>query len=128
MSLALFNESAPYIVQTIFTNATGTAKTNITTASFPRKRVDQILCANTDTIAHVVNLSIEGAASTIIESISVPAGVGSAGVAPMNILANLNLLPVAGVYLDGTTNLAATLEVILTATKTLSFMIMGGYL
>jgi hypothetical protein len=121
-----------------FTNATGTTATQILGAQTNGIQIRSILCANSDTSAHDVELSVKNAGSTYqIAQISIPAGAGfSNSVPPVDLLqaliAGSMAIPLnrdsAGnpfIRLDSATSLYLGLAVALGTGKALDVLVWG---
>jgi hypothetical protein len=86
----IFAEIKPLTAFLSFVNADGLTVKNLTQATSRSQRWDTILVANTDTIAHVVRVyAHKSTTMTLIGSVNVPAGAGTAGVAAVELIAAL---------------------------------------
>lgn len=96
---AQFNEVYPIAGTYTFLNSyvPATWGTVVTVSTTPG-RVDQLLALNSDTVAHVITIrTTNGSTTQFWGSVSVPAGAGFGGVAPVDVLAAI--LPSTQLYL-----------------------------
>jgi predicted dinucleotide-utilizing enzyme len=127
MPVAYFSERFPYYAATTFTNAIGVARTNLLAAQTTPCRIDAIICANSEAVAHDVKLEVViGGVNRVLGNFTIPASAGAAGVLAYDLIANLPAgltainLPV-GAYL------ALTFAVAMTAGQTTDVHLFGGF-
>lgn len=128
MANSFINELLPVAIHARLQNADGTAfKTAVNADPTSGRLFNTALCANADTIAHVVNVAHKtGATNSIIASVSVPAGSGYGGVAPVNLFAALNATQAGAISLDGQQTLEWQVEVAMVGTFNLDVMFLGA--
>lgn len=91
------------------------------------RRIDAVLATNNDGIAHVIELRVNnGASTTRIGSVSVPAGQGFAGTPSLDILAAILPATVVGIALDRFWTLDANCLVAVTGSNGVFLTSLGG--
>ena len=127
MGLQAFDETLAVLAQENLVNANGTAYSALVPSGTGQKRLDAIVTTNTDAIAHVVNLQVTvGATSTFLGSVSVPAGAGVGGVAPVDLIAGLGLASLTALVLPAASILSVAVAVAVTAPQTVAMTAFGG--
>ncbi len=127
MGLQNFDESSPVAEANSFIAADGTTGKPITTTTGLRVRVDVIIAANTDTIAHVITLSyFDGTARVILGSVSIPAGQGTAGTPGLDILAPCLPASITGIVIVPNGYIQAGLAVAVTGANVVQLLTLGG--
>jgi hypothetical protein len=125
--LAQFNEIAPYGTNVVLSNASGTSEVTLVSSNVARLRIDAIVCTNTDTVAHVLDIKLQYVASHVIGSVTIPAGAGYGAVPSIEVVQALNLPNVPGFILPATCFINVQLEVTLTSGKVVELCAIGGY-
>lgn len=127
MPLQQFDERVATLNIYVITAADATDFNTVVESPGSGQRVDSILLANDDTIAHVVTFQLSGVIpDCIIGSVNVPAGQGFAGTPPLEAIAALALGAVAALILPIGCNINARADVAVTAAKHLYVCAMGG--
>lgn len=127
MGLGIFDERTVYLAQVLMVPADGIATKIIVPANQSDRRVDAMMVANRDGIAHVVNLSmVSGAVTVQLGSVSVPAGQGYAGTPSLDVLAAVLPATQVGINLIPGATLNVVLSVAIVATFDLSLCAIGG--
>jgi len=112
-----FSETKPLQNFLQIVNANGTTVLQLTTQTDRSQRWDTILLTNTDTIAHVVRLFTHIATTQVLlGSVSVPAGAGTLGAAPVELLAAVFPATTQGCVLVQGNYLMISVEVAVVAT------------
>jgi hypothetical protein len=125
----IFSELKPLQNFLQIINANGTTVIQLTTTTDRSQRWDTILLTNTDTIAHVVRLFTHIATTQVLlGSISVPAGAGTLGAPPVELLAALFASTGQGCVLNQGNYLMISVEVAVVATFSLFVAAFGGEL
>jgi len=120
-------ETQPQWLGVTFTSADTTVAKNIFTAPGGPWRVNAINITSDDTAT--INLDIfvrSGATNYLLGSVTVPAGSGKAGVAPVEFFAAIMPTSEAGIDLTGAQGLQAACEATMTAAKTCTVQVYGG--
>jgi hypothetical protein len=108
-------------------NAQGTAPATLAQNVTAPMLINHIFCANTDTIAHVVNIGAGPSATPYaVCSISIAAGVGTGGVQPVDLCAVDPLLTAGGIYLAPGGLVQASVEVPVVAPHVVQLGAVGG--
>jgi hypothetical protein len=125
----IFSEIKPLQNFLQVVNANGTTVIQLTTVTDRSQRWDTILLTNTDTIAHVVRLYVHIATTQVLlGSVSVPAGAGTLGAAPVELLSALFPSAGQGCVLAQGNYLMLNVEVAVVATFSLYVAAFGGEL
>jgi hypothetical protein len=112
MSLQVFDGAAPLLQTKHFLAADTTARVDMGYAPLPHCLVTNILLANEDTIAHVVDVWQKSSANYfLLGSVSVPAGAGFAGVPTVDLIATMGLSATGGLLQIYNNQFALSLEV-----------------
>jgi hypothetical protein len=97
-------------------------------ANQPR-RIDNLIISSTDTIDHIVDLSIvQVAVTTLLGSFNVPAGSGYAGVPAVDAIADLVPTLAGGLVLPGLATLTVDTPIQVSISDQLTFAALGGWL
>jgi hypothetical protein len=129
MGLQSFDERIPVVGVLHILAAGGTAYANVVAQNLGTYRIDDILLSNSDTIAHVVVIAVRsGATDYPLASISVPAGAGSGGVAPVAVAATQLPIGQSGWLFANTQDLRAKVEVVMTGATFVDVVAYGGLL
>jgi hypothetical protein len=129
MGLSTFDEKAAVIWNALVLPAAGTGAVTLIPAQVGDVRVDTILVSNRDGIAHVIIVQVAvGAVYTIIGTVSVPAGAGTAGTPSVDILAAVLPATQVGLVLPGGDILRISMAVAIVATFDVSVTAFGGEL
>lgn len=127
MPLQIFDERAPANAACYIQAAQGLNPVTLRTAGSVGGRIDDVLMSNSDTIAHVIIFGMTiGANPYVIASISVPAGAGSGGTAPVRLFDTQMPVQQAGWVLNPLGVVTAAVEVAVAATKTVTIVALGG--
>lgn len=127
MSLQSFDERTVLNGNRRVLPADGTTSVSVVAVNSSDRRIDTILVANRDTIAHVVTLTkVNGAITTTLGSLSIPAGTGYAGTPSIDLLAGCVPATQIGINLNPADTLAVTLAVAVQATFDLDVTTLGG--
>ena len=96
MGLSTFDEQIPLNATKTLVNGMGTTYQTLVNPPSNNLRIDAILAANSDAIDHVLNIALfAGGDDFQIVSVNVPAGAGSGGVNPVDVLGS-GPLPIQG--------------------------------
>lgn len=129
MGLQSFDERIPVVAALHILAAAGTAYVNVAVQNLGTYRIDDILLSNSDAIAHVVTIAVRsGATDYPIASISVPAGSGGGGVAPVAVGATQLPTGQGGWLFANTQDLRAKVEVVMTGATFVDVVAYGGLL
>jgi len=127
VAIGLFDERTVLSQSVLMLPADGTATKVVAAVNSSDRRIDNLLCANRDGIAHVVNVSIVAGGVTVqIGSVSIPAGQGYAGTPSLDILAAILPATQVGLNLVPGATLNVQLPVAIVATFDMSFYAQGG--
>jgi hypothetical protein len=127
MGTQVFDERTVLNQSRLVVPADGTGVLALVTATTTDRRIDTLLCANRDGIAHVVSLVFtNGAVVTQLGSVSVPAGTGYAGTPAIDLLVACFPVSQAGLAIQPTQLLGIQLAVAVVATFDLSVTALGG--
>jgi hypothetical protein len=127
MSLATFDERNALSQSRLVLPADGTALVPLVTVNSQERRIDTILVANRDGIAHVINVvTTVGAVVTNLGSVSVPAGQGYLGTPSLDILAAVLPATQVGLVLMPGQLVGVQLAVAVVATFDVSVTAQGG--
>lgn len=126
MSLQVFDELTPTLDELLIENGDGTALQALTSSAPARgARIDGILLLSDDTVSRDVEIALH-ATGTPLCQVSVPAGTGFAGVAPIDVVALLPGVFVGGLVLAAGQYLDARTTGTVTAAKKVIVVAMGG--
>lgn len=131
MGFLQYNEGQPFNAAAIFNNASGTAQVQIiATSTHGGRRIDQIIACSTDTVDRVVDVwfACANGVTTLLGSVTVPAGAGIAGVVAVDLIAHLPLTVYGGLPMQAGDALLLAMEVAVTAGKSIYFSTLGGSL
>jgi hypothetical protein len=124
-----FDESFGVVVATPFVAANTTTHLSVWNQKPYEARIDSMVASNTDGIVHVLSLYInQGGPDMLIGSVTVPAGAGTLGTPPFDILAALGASVATGLYNDPTTDYLMALSVSMVAASQLVVLALGGNL
>lgn len=127
MGLQTFDERVVLNLSRRIVPADGTASLSFITVNSGDRRYDTILCANRDTIPHVVTLTKTNAGVvTVLGSVSVPAGTGYAGSPTVDLLALILPTTQSGINLQAGETVNVQLAVAVAATFDLDVTAFGG--
>jgi len=127
MGLQTFDERTILAAVKLVAPADGTGAVALLPVHSSDRRVDTIIATNRDTIAHVVTLTLNNGATTIIlGSVSLAAGAGTAGTPAVDVLAACLPATVVGLLLVPADNLLVTMAVAIQATFDVGFKVIGG--
>jgi hypothetical protein len=127
LGLSAFQETQPVCQATLFTSADTTVGKSILATQNGPQRIDDIVLCSTDTAAIQFDLFLRiGSTSTLLGSVTVPAGSGTGGVAPVLFFEHLAFTNYQGVNLAGNMTLFGSCEATMTAAKTLTVTALGG--
>lgn len=129
MGTQVFSEVQPHLTGVKFVNADGTAAKTVGGDSALQTRVDTLLCQNTDTIPHVINVGVNiGGTIYQLGSVSVAAGAGTAGTPCVDLLAAIFPATQVGMQLMASQQLEVSMVVAVVATFTVTVVAVGGYI
>lgn len=127
MSVTTFDERSVLAHNRRLLPADGTGVVAFVPANSSDRRMDAMLIANRDTIAHVVTLlKVNGAVTICLGSATIPAGQGYAGTPSLDLLALVFPATMVGINLVAGDTLAVQLAVALQATFDLDVSAYGG--
>lgn len=127
MSLATFDERVALVAPAQFLAADGTTWKTVATGALSGQRIDDVLISNGGIAAHVVEFRITiGATSYQIGSVSVPAGAGYAGAAPVQLGATCQPTNQLGWLLGYQHTFQARVTVVMGAAEALDVVSFGG--
>jgi hypothetical protein len=127
MSISTLDERNVLNLQRLVLPADGTGSLALVPVNSNDRRIDSILVANRDTIPHVVTLAkTNTAVTTVLGSLSVPAGQGYAGTPSLDLLASILPASQVGLTLMSADTLNVQLAVAVAATFDLSVSAFGG--
>lgn len=127
MGLSTFEERVPFYQATAFTSADTTVAKQAAKLTTSPVRIDSILATNTDTIPHVIRLTlVVSSVNYLIGSVSVPAGAGTLGTPSVDALAGSLPVTQAGIVLDPLNSINAAMEVAVAATFAVTLVALGG--
>ena len=128
MGLQQFDEVEPISVNALMFHGSAVTPIDLFPADNLRRRVDAILCASDDTIAHVVNLYIGvGGFVPLFVSFNVPAGAGFGGVAPSDLLSLLPASLQGGFSIPANVHIQVACAVDVTGSAGVVVFGLGGY-
>lgn len=126
MGFQNFDGRTPISLQKHFLAADATNWWDMGYAPSSHQLINAVLLTNSDAIAHVVRVALKISSSYFVfGSVSVPAGAGLAGVAPVELIAFLPLLANAGVLVTWNNQCALALEVAMTGATYLDAVVFG---
>jgi hypothetical protein len=129
MSVAQFDERLPLVIPVQFLVGDGTSWKTLTTGALAGQRIDDILLSNAGVAAHVVEFRMTIAAVNYqLCSVSVPAGAGYAGVAPVQLSTLIQPTNQGGWLIGYLQTLAARVTVVMGAAEALDVVAFGGAL
>jgi len=127
MALGIFDERTVLVQQILMVPADGVATKVIVAANSSDRRIDALMVANRDGIAHVVNVTmVFGGITVQLGSVSIPAGQGYAGTPSLDLLVQVLPATQVGINLPPTATLNVVLSVAIVATFDVSFCAIGG--
>lgn len=128
MSLQPFDETEPIVVNAGLFHGSGTVATDLFPTEPVRRRVDNIVVNNGDTIDHVIRLLINFSGfNPPFTRINVPAGTSFTVPGPVDLMAALPTPLQAGFALPANVGLQVVLEVDATAAGAVVAFGFGGY-
>jgi len=117
----------PLNLGTTFAAADTTVAKNILTAPGGYWRLIAINLTSDDTAAQVIDIFLRaGSTNFLLGSVSIPAGTGKAGVAPVEFFKAVMPDTEQGLDLSPTTSVQAAMEATITATKTVTVQVLYG--
>jgi hypothetical protein len=129
MGIQSFDESLPLNEGASIESTDGTNWVSVHGGIQSLCRIDTILVTNSDSVDHVVNLRMNAnAAQTRLTSVNLPAGTGSAGVPPVDLIAAIPGVLAGGIPLYAFTTLEAQAEVAFGAGTGAQISVVGGSL
>lgn len=118
----------PAVNPVLFTSADTTVAKVIVAAPSQPWRLIALNITSTDTAAQVIDVFLRvGSTNTLIGSVTVPAGTGVAGVAPVEFFKAIMPDTEQGLDLAGNNGIQAGLEATMTAAKTITVTAVFGY-
>lgn len=127
MSLQIYDETTPIIGGHSYLIADGTTPINVLQAGYKGGRCDNALCGNYGAadVSMILFVTV-GGSNIALAAITVPAGSGAAGVAPVDLIAKLGTLAASGLVLPTLGILYAAPSVAVTADNSLVVVTLGG--
>lgn len=122
-----FIETAPFGSGSVANNALGTAAATLVAAAATPRQIDDIIVTSTEVVARVVDLIWQiGGTNRVIGSVSIPAGSGFGGVAPVNMLVALAAELPNGIRMQANDTLLYQMETVITSPLVLNLTVSGG--
>lgn len=129
MGIAQYDETAPFVATGSIDNGDGTSYVYISDAQLVNVRLDGVVCLNSDTVDHVVNLAMTSTGGSVeLGGVNVPAGSGLGGLAVVDLVPELAPAAIGGFLVPAGYRMQALCAVAVTAGKLVTVNCLGGYI
>jgi hypothetical protein len=129
VGISQFDEVAPFIAAGTLQLGDGTGYKAISVVQPTALRLDGIVCLNSDTVDHVVNIALKSAGQEVeLGGVNVPAGSGLGGLAVVDLVPSLAPAAIGGILVPPGWYLEALVSVAVASGKSVTVNAFGGFI